>query len=153
MYNPEFELDPNEMAVLACFHDVGEVISEDVNSLYKRLSPKIERLSRELEQESLNVIYNTLPDELKAEYKALIFQKEHQSVKAINLLKFADILSALAKASEELRCGNQDFKTPFEQLTIKANTYRKDFKSADYFIDKFLPAFSKSIDSMIELLE
>lgn len=152
-FNPDFSEDPYELAFTALFHDVSEVISEDVNGLYKQMSPKIQELSQQIEQESCEILFRTVPKSLSAEFQNLIFQKKGMSVVGRKLIKAADTLSALAKATEEMRCGNLDFKTSVKNLKEMVESSGKLFQSVQYFTDIFMPAFDMPVDDLIPLLK
>ena len=147
-----FEDCPYELAVAAMFHDASEVISEDVNGLYKKMSPRIAELTKELEQEACSILLETIPVNLKDDFESLIFQKQHISKKGNDLIKAADDLSALAKAKEELRCGNLDFKTSANRLNTVLKEKGLKYKSVSFFLNVFMPAFDSPIDDMVHML-
>ncbi len=151
-FDSSFEDCPYELSVAAMFHDVSEVIAEDVNGLYKKMSPRIAELTKELEQEACTILLDSLPDVLKENFESLIFQKDHISKKGNALIKVADDLSAFAKAKEELRCGNLDFKTSVNRLQRVLQIKSKDMKSVSFFLKIFMPAFDSPIDDMVHML-
>lgn len=146
-------LDANYAAVCAMFHDFSESICEDMNSKFKKMSPTFAKLSEALEAESLNFLYNQAPPLLEEVYHPILFQKQALSDEVNTLIKAADLLSALAKAKQEFRCGNLDFKKPVNDITLRLEGFAEKFPSVRYFLDDVMPSFGYSVDDLLDLVK
>ena len=69
-------VNPERTAVLALFHDVGEVITGDLAAPIKYFNPKIKQTYGEIEQVASQRLHNMLPEELKPAYQSLFFAQE-----------------------------------------------------------------------------
>ena len=66
-------------------------------------------------------------------------------------VKAADKLSALIKCLEEEQMGNSDFADA--KLTIEEYLKNMNMKEVDFFMEKFLPAYSMTLDESVTRLE
>ena len=62
------------------------------------------------------------------------------------IVKAADKLSALIKCMEELRTGNQEFRTA-EQST-RRSLEEMDMPEVKIFMEEFLPAYDMTLDEL-----
>ncbi|HXW01131.1 MAG TPA: 5'-deoxynucleotidase, partial [Anaerolineae bacterium] len=101
-------IDPARTAVLALFHDAGEVITGDLATPIKYFNPKIKQSYGEIEIVATQRLYNMLPEELKPDYQTIFFRQEEDR-SHWELVKAADKICAYLKCLEELKAGNQEF--------------------------------------------
>lgn len=153
MSGDESRYDANYAAVCAMFHDFSESICEDMNSKFKKMSPKFAELSESLEKESLKFLYEQSPPLLEDTYRPIIFQKEELPSDLKQIIKASDLLSALAKAKQEMRCGNLDFKKPVVDITHALEKYTEQFPSVKYFLDNVIPSFGYSVDDLLDMVK
>ena len=136
-------IDPNEVAVMAMYHDVPGIITGDLTTPMKYFAPEIRDAYKVVEETAVNKLVSSLPEEMKPIYENIL-NEENRNKESQLLVKAADKISALIKCVEEKRMGNLDFLEA-EKSTIEA-IRRLDCKEADYFIDKFLDTYSLTLD-------
>lgn len=136
-------IDPNEVAVMAMYHDVPEIITGDLPTPIKYFAPEIRDAYKVVEETAINKLVSSLPEEMKPIYENIL-NEENRNKESQLLVKAADKISALIKCVEEKRMGNLDFLEA-EKSTIEA-IRRLDCQEADYFIDKFLDTYSLTLD-------
>ena len=139
------ELDAERCAVLALFHDAGEIITGDMPTPVKYHSPALRDAYKALETESVRSMAALLPAELAAELTpcmdgSVLTAEEHR------LLKAADRLSALIKCTEEQRSGNHEFDAALTQQ--RAALLAMHCPEADWFLEHCLPCYTQNLDEL-----
>lgn len=139
------QVDPQRTAVLALYHDIGEVITGDLPTPIKNFNPKLKMAYSEVEGVAKQKLFDMLPDELKPDFEPLLFvteaDREHQK-----LVKAADKICAYLKCLEEMDAGNLEFSKA--EKAIKAEIDRMNLPEVSYFIEKFVPSFLLTIDEL-----
>lgn len=129
---------------LALFHDVPEVFTGDLPTPVKYHSDASRDSYRQVEEHAIATLLEKLPPELQEPYTDMLLPNpdspEHQ------LVKIADKLAAYLKCVEEEKCGNHDFNSAKETIHAALNAY--DAPELLYFCEKFLPAFSLTLDQL-----
>jgi 5'-deoxynucleotidase len=141
----EGQVDPQRTAVLAMYHDVGEVITGDLPTPIKNFNPKIKNAYKEVEVVAKQKLFNMLPAELQPDYEPLFFWNDDDKAHA-KLIKSADKICAYLKCLEELEAGNQEFSKA--EKAIRAEIVALDLPEVSYFMDKFVPSFSLTLDEL-----
>lgn len=135
-------IDANAVAVMAIFHDCSEIITGDMPTPIKYYNNQIKQAYKEIESAAAEKLLSRLPEDLREEYKPIFNEEEnlllHRYVKA------ADKLSALIKCIEELKMGNEEFKTAKHSITKALENMELD--EIKIFMDEFLPAYSLTLD-------
>lgn len=139
------DVDPDRIAVLAMYHDMSEVITGDLPTPIKYFSPDIKIAYKEIEETAVTRLLNLLPEEMKDDYFSLVMDAE-EPVAHLQLVKAADKLSAYIKCVEELSAGNSDFSQA--EKIIGKNLREMGLPEVDYFMEKFIPSFSLTLDEM-----
>ena len=144
--NKVFNGNVNEKAcvLLAQYHEVGEVITGDLPTPIKYFNPEIKAAYKDLEKNACERILNMLPSELKEDYKQYILPDENSY--EYKLVKWADRLSAYLKCVEETKLGNSEFKKA--KTAIEKELKSIDSKEVAYFMEKFVPAYSLTLDEL-----
>lgn len=137
------DINPDEVAVTAMFHDVPEIITGDLPTPVKYFAPEIKDAYKIVEDTAIDKLISSLPEEMKAVYSKLL-NEEGRSEKCHKFVKAADKISALIKCTEEKRMGNLDFLQA-EEATIKA-IKELGCEEADFFMEKFWSAYSLTVD-------
>ncbi len=137
------DINPDEVAVAAMYHDVSEIITGDLPTPVKYFAPEIKEAYKVVEDTAISKLVSSLPEEMKPVYEKVL-SEEMRSKECHMLVKAADKISALIKCVEEKRMGNSDF-IQAEKATIEAIRNMK-CREADYFLDKFLESYSLTID-------
>jgi 5'-deoxynucleotidase len=95
-------------ALLALYHDAGEVLTGDLPAPVKYFNPEIKNAYKEIEASAANRLLNMIPQGLKSDYQGLFFT-EAADHEARALVKAADKICAYLKCLEEIGAGNQGF--------------------------------------------
>ena len=141
MYNGN--VDEEKVALMAMYHEAGEVITGDLPTPIKYYDPDIKKAYKNIEAEAERRLIATLPEELRDVYRPLVSQEDCPERV---LVKNADKICAYLKCLEELRGGNAEF-------TKAANTIKQDIDKINtpevvYFMEKFVPSFELTLDEM-----
>lgn len=139
-------VNPDRLAVLALYHEIGEVIVGDLPAPIKYFNDAIHQSFSEIENIAREKLFSMLPKELQATYHPLIFPD--QSEDEVQLIKAADKISAYLKCIQELKHGNRDFQKA--EKTLRRLIQRITLPEVKYFLDKFLPSYSLTIDELNE---
>ena len=84
-----------------------------------------------------------LPPELAPAYEPLVRESDPDAARYV---KAADKLSAYIKCVEEGKAGNAEFKKAAEQTLAALKAM--DMEELDWFMERFLPAFSLTLDEL-----
>ena len=139
------ELDPNEVALMGIYHDANEIITGDMPTPVKYFDDDIMEAYKRVEDVASRTMVDKLPDYMKKYYEPVFFQKENSEYQW-KIVKAADKLSALIKCREELRTGNQEFKTA-EKTTLHA-LENMHMEEVEIFMKEFLPAYDLTLDEL-----
>ncbi|MCH5162913.1 MAG: 5'-deoxynucleotidase [Clostridiales bacterium] len=140
------KLDGEKAAVLALYHESAEVVTGDLPTPVKYYDADINRAYKNIESRAEKKLLATLPDELKDAFSACV--QPDKSSAEYKIVKRADKLSALIKCVEELAVGNSEFKNAYD-ATVKGLEDAPE-KSVKYFIETFIPAYSMSLDYLLD---
>lgn len=138
------QVDPNYTAVLALYHEIGEVIVGDLPAPIKYYNLAIHQAFSEIENKARDSLLGMLPDELQPIYQPLVFPEEIGSEP--ELVKAADKISAYIKCLHELKYGNKDFEKA--KNTLKKNIEGIQLPEVKYFMENFLPSYYLTIDEL-----
>lgn len=141
------ELDPNQVATIAMFHDVSEVITGDLPTPVKYSNPIIRDEYKKIEKLAEQKLINMAPDEFREDYARLIDHHFHNKDIAF-IVKAADVICAYLKTLEELSAGNKEFELAKKRLDKMLKDYHS--KEVDYFIKAYVPSFSLSLDEITQ---
>ncbi|ATW23912.1 5'-deoxynucleotidase [Candidatus Formimonas warabiya] len=138
-------MNAERVIALAVFHEAGEVITGDLATPIKYFNPEIEQAYHKIEQVAKEKLLQMLPEELKAEYASLFFLNESDR-ENWKLVKAADKICAYLKCLEELKSGNQEFSKA--EKAIKSDLEKMNLPEVTYFMNKFVPSFSLTLDEL-----
>ncbi len=135
--------DPEKAAAAALFHDMSEIITGDMPTPVKYLNEDIRRAYKAVESQAEAQLTQLLPEELRPGYAELL---QGGNGETGELVKAADKLAAYIKCVEELRAGNEEFRSAEEQIrrTLEAS----ELPEIAYFMERFLPAFGMTLDEL-----
>lgn len=140
------EYDADKAAVFALYHESAEVVTGDLPTPVKYYDSDINRAYKNIERRAEQKLIDTLPEELKKSFAAYV--KPDKSCAEYVLVKRADKMSALIKCVEELAVGNKEFEKAYES-TLKSLSGVPE-RSVKYFLDTFIPAYSMSLDYLLD---
>lgn len=139
------DYSPERACLYAMFHDTNEIITGDLPTPVKYFNPEIKKSYGELEQVSKEKLLAMLPEEMREDYRSLLFYEETDA-QYYPLVKAADKLSAYIKCIEEVKAGNSEFKQA-ERATAESIRDMGN-PAADYFMEHFIPAYKLTLDEL-----
>ncbi|MGR5365808.1 5'-deoxynucleotidase [Photobacterium damselae] len=142
---------PEKLAILGLFHDIGESLVEDTNSLIKHRDTEINALVKEVESKILTKLSVTVDEEIRDRLEEYIVQSSQDQVYK-DLVKAADEISAYIKTVQELRSNNGDFLRANKSIGQKISTYFEKYPEVKFLFERYTPAFSLTIDELADLL-
>lgn len=138
------ECDAEHCAMLALYHDAGEVFTGDMPTPVKYFTAELHEKYAQIEEQARNRLLSTLPKELQETYKPYVVDMEKDPL--WELAKAADVLSAFLKCAEEKQAGNSEFEEAYR--TTKEKLKNMHLKEVDYFMEHFAKSFSLSLDEL-----
>ncbi len=135
--------DPAKCVMLALYHDVPEIITGDMPTPVKYHNPIIRDAYREVESAACDTLVSKLPDDLRADYLALLSGDDASELER-RIVKAADKLSALIKCVEELAQGNREFASA--RRATERSIRELELPAANEFLDLYLPAYELPLD-------
>ncbi len=136
-------LNADKAAVIAIFHDAGEIITGDMPTPIKYYNPEIKNAYKAIEKVAEERLISMLPEDLRAIYRPVISNEDavlEQYVKA------ADKLSALIKCIEEVRMGNNEFLKAKE--STEASIRDMTLPALEIFMEECMPAYYLTLDEL-----
>ena len=137
------DADPDGAAAAALFHDMSEIITGDMPTPVKYLNEDIRRSYKAVESQAEAQLLQLLPGEMRPAYVELL---RGGSGETHDLVKAADKLAAYIKCIEELRAGNEEFRSAEGQ--IRAALEASELPEIAYFMERFLPPFGMTLDEL-----
>ena len=131
-------LNAERASVLAMYHDVTEIITEDMPTTVKYGHPKMKSIYNELDEKSVSELLSKMPEEFRDDFDSILNRKEEDQ-ELWQIVKYADKISAFIKCLRERSLGNRDFDGPFlrlEKFLLDVNA-----PEVEYFMKTFLPAY------------
>jgi 5'-deoxynucleotidase len=138
-------VNPDRVAVMALYHDVGEVLIGDLPAPIKYFNPDINKAYRGIEASASARLLAMLPDEVKQEYRALLRPDDSESAHW-EIVKAADKLCAYIKCLEEISAGNREFAKA--ETSLRQTVEELDLPEVKYFLETFVPSFRLTLDEL-----
>jgi 5'-deoxynucleotidase len=138
-------VNPERTAVLALYHDAGEVLTGDLPAPVKYFNPDIKRAYQAIEATATEKLFNMVPDALKEDYQFLFHVEEADCVHR-DLVTAADKLCGYLKCLEEIGAGNQEFSKA--EKALRASVESLALPEVRYFLDTFVPSFKLTLDEL-----
>ena len=136
--------DAEKCVLYAMYHECSEVLTGDLPTPIKYFNRSITGAYKDIESVACDKLLATLPPELEEELSP--FVKPDTNSEEWRIVKAADRLSAYIKCLEERRCGNTEFEKA--EKSIKDDIVSRKMPAVDYFMEKFIPAFSLTLDEL-----
>ncbi|AFJ46366.1 5'-deoxynucleotidase [Shimwellia blattae] len=138
-------VNAERIALLAMYHDAGEVLTGDLPTPVKYFNRQIAHEYKAIEEIARQKLITMVPEALRDAFAPLIDEQQFsEEEKAI--VKQADALCAYLKCLEELAAGNNEFRLAKNRLEKTLEARRSD--EMDYFMQVFVPGFELSLDEM-----
>ncbi|THF72541.1 5'-deoxynucleotidase [Cohnella fermenti] len=141
------DIDPNEAASYALFHDAAEVFTGDIPTPVKHHNPDILANFRQIEAIAADRLLATVPEELRGAYHPLL-HRGPESPELARLVKAADVLDAYLKCVSEMSAGNREFATARRQM--EGRLREMNLSEVDWFLDRLTASFERTIDELTE---
>lgn len=141
----EGKVNPERAAILAVYHEAGEVITGDMATPIKYYNEEIRQAYLKLEEMASLRLYEMVPDLLKDDFYPLLF-KDLQDAEEWKIVKYADKLTAYLKCIEELKAGNSEFSMAKE--SIRQDLEAIEAPELQFFLDNFIEGFSLTLDEL-----
>jgi 5'-deoxynucleotidase len=138
-------LSPDRVAVLALYHDAGEVLTGDLPSPIKYFNPDIQTAYRQIEASAAARLVEMVPKELAADYRQVLTPDSSESAHQ-ELVKAADKLCAYIKCLEEMASGNREFSRAEQALERAVREI--ELPEVRYFLEVFVPSFRLTLDEL-----
>ena len=103
------DVDLGRLVILAMYHDCSEILTSDLPTPIKLLTPEFEESFKEVDTLMAMRLYATLPEDLRDEFEWILLDDECNA-ELHTLLKAADLICSYYKCIEELKLGNNDFE-------------------------------------------
>jgi 5'-deoxynucleotidase len=136
------EAHPGNAAAAALYHDASEIFTGDMPTPVKYHNPEIITAYKKVEALASSKLLTTLPEAMRPSYEALFDLDDDTAA----LIKAADKLCAYIKCLEELKTGNNEFRSAAGQTLRKLQALR--MPEVDYFMEHFLGAFELTLDEL-----
>ena len=138
-------VNPERTAVLALYHDAGEVLIGDLPAPVKYFNPEIKTAYRAIESTAVNKLFDMIPGELQEDYRTIFKPHDDDQIHR-DLVKAADKLCAYLKCLEETGAGNQEFSQA--EQALRASVEELDLPEIRYFMETFVPSFKLTLDEL-----
>jgi 5'-deoxynucleotidase len=138
-------LSPDRLAVLAMYHDAGEVLTGDLPRPVKYFNPEIETSYHRIERVARDTLLAMLPEALRGAYEPLV-HPDAASADERALVTAADKLCAYMKCLEEIAAGNREFVQAEKALRQTLDAI--DRPEVRYFVATFVPSFRLTLDEL-----
>ncbi len=135
--------DANRVAVLALYHDAGEVLTGDLPSPIKYFNPDIQNAYHAIESSAAERLLTMVPEELVPDYRDALLPPKSDEVE---IVKAADKLCAYIKCLEETAAGNKEFSKA--EQALEKTVLEMQLPEAKYFLETFVPSFRLTLDEL-----
>ena len=135
--------DPGTAAAAALYHDASEIFTGDMPTPVKYHNPDIISAYKKVEALASDKLLTTLPPELRPAYDELFTPSDAHTAA---LIKAADKLAAYIKCLEELKAGNNEFRSAAGQTLKKLRAL--EMPEVEYFMENFIGSFELTLDEL-----
>ncbi len=140
-------LSPERAATIALYHDQIEVYTGDTVTPIKYHNSELTVEFKKLESVAENLCLETLPEELRDEFKGLLLSDQIEPEYA-RIVKSADVICAYIKTLDELKHHNYEFEHVKQNLEIKLDKL-KELPEVAYFMKTFIGSCVTSLDKLL----
>lgn len=142
--HPEQPLDPGEVALLALYHDVSEVITGDLATPIKYFNPEIKNAFHQIEAIASSKLVEMLPEPLREAFAPYLLPDNGSP--AFALVRAADKIAAYLKCLEEQKAGNHEFDRACESIRKGLDALQSP--EVERFFALFVESFSLTLDEL-----
>ena len=138
-------VNPERTAVLALYHDAGEVLTGDLPAPVKYFNPEIKKAYKAIEASSARKLLDMVPEALRADFQSVFLPGEAERPH-VELVAAADKLCAYLKCLEEAAAGNREFEKAEKALRAAVKAF--NLPEVKYFLQTFVPSFRLTLDEL-----
>ena len=138
-------VNADRVAVLAAYHEAGEVFTGDLPTPIKYFNPEIKKAYVAIEDFAKGRLQAMLPVELQSSFQPLLFPQPAEQ-ELWQIVKAADKICAYLKCVEELKTGNQEFVKA--ERAIRQELDQLALPEVAYFMETFAPSFGLALDEL-----
>lgn len=138
-------VNPERTAVLALYHDAGEVLTGDLPAPVKYFNPEIKTAYKAIEAAAARKLFQMIPEAMQPDYRSL-FMADDADGEHRELVTAADKLCAYLKCLEEIGAGNPEFAKA--EKALKSSLDALALPEVRYFLDTFVPSFRLTLDEL-----
>ena len=139
------QVNPERVALLALYHDAGEVLTGDMPAPVKYFNPGIRDAYREIETAAHEKLLAMVPEAFKSDFEPLFFPADTDRAHWL-LVKAADKVCAYVKCLEEVAAGNNEFAKA--EKALRASVDAIDLPEVRYFLETFASSFRLTLDEL-----
>ena len=139
-------LNADHIAVLAMYHDAGEVITGDLATPIKHFNPEVHGAFEKMEQMAREKLLNMLPDDLSGAYAPFVCPDE--TSEEWRYVKAADKICAYLKCVEEIRSGNEEFCKARDAIGRDIARMGETMPEVREFMEQFAGSFELTLDEL-----
>ena len=139
-------LNADHIAVLAMYHDAGEVITGDLATPIKHFNPEVHGAFEKMEQMAREKLLNMLPDDLSGAYAPIVCPDE--TTEEWRFVKAADKICAYLKCVEEIRSGNEEFCKARDAIGRDIARMGETMPEVREFMEQFAGSFELTLDEL-----
>lgn len=137
------KVDGRKAVCMALIHDSEEGFSGDILNPFKHFNEKIANTIREVNEETISMMFEDLPQEASKEFIDLWHEEQKRESIESQIVKTADSLSLISKCYEEIEAGNNFFHEIYKKEL-------RNLKSLDYpWWDKVRDEILKGAESEV----
>jgi 5'-deoxynucleotidase len=142
------QVDPDRVLAYAVYHDATEILTGDLPTPVKYHDPEIRQAYHKVEELATDTLLGMLPDDMLPVYRELLRpdRSDPEVDIIVQLVKAADRIAAYVKCIEEEKAGNVEFRDA--QAGIRALIDAIGLPEVKWFMDRFMPAYSMSLDQL-----
>jgi 5'-deoxynucleotidase len=138
-------VNPERAAVLALYHDAGEVLTGDLPTPVKYFNPEIAAAYRGIERVARDKLLGMVPPELAPAYEPCLGPPAGDRAER-ELVRAADKLCGYIKCLEELAAGNHEFAQA--EKALRAALEQLALPEVGYFLETFVASFRLTLDDL-----
>lgn len=140
-------LNAERIAVLAMYHDAGEVITGDLATPIKHFNPQVHSAFEQMENMAREKLLTMLPDDLRGAYAPFVCPDETSL--EWRFVKAADRICAYVKCVEEIRSGNGEFIKARDAIAMDIKRMAENgMPEVGEFMDEFAKSFELTLDEL-----
>ena len=143
-------VDESQVALMAIYHDAGEILTGDLPTPVKYFNPAIREAYQAVESVAAKKLLSMLPADLVSGWERLLLPdlEDPSTAAAHQLVKAADRISAYIKCIDEDKAGNKEFRQAQHSIRASLDKLAAVMPEVGRFIGTFLPPFSLSLDDL-----